>query len=919
MEMGNFLNHVKMAGVLVAGICFLVPGFSAEVRVSEPIPLDQVANMGFADDDPDDGKGGWNDQGSENDLRSFTPGKLTLRGIRFDVTDPAKNGGKGCLVLSLERTPKQKSAVVRLERPRRMNYLALLHATAWTPLAGTPIGSVVFHYEDGSRSEVVIRADEHVGNWWSPGTLSNGRVAWRGFNKYSDVGLYLSEIPVEAKPVTEIEFICHPRELTQKPHQWMIVGISSTDLPIPREERKSYRIVESDDWKPFRYNPAEIEKGSPMDFSWLLDAPAGKHGRIVVRNGHFEFENQPGKPLRFYGVNLSETSNFPEKKNAAKVADAIARSGYNCVRIHHHDNHLAAVSPEDRTELNPEMIDRLDYLVKELKERGIYITLDLFVSRQLPMKYMIGKDVRDYVYSLRDYKRAVFISDVGMENLLKFSRNWLNHVNPYTGVAWKEEPALAFISLVNEDPLTGWSNMPPEIQALYNQKLEEFLAAHDAASATGKEREALTKEFMVATHQKGFRKIESFLRDLGVRCPISDQNCNNAPLLQNSRVLYDYVDNHFYASHPWSLREAWRLPSVVTGPSNLGIHGGADFTPGLANRVYGKPYTITEFSFCKPNSFRAENGPFIGAYAALQGWDGLFRFQWAWADKVSIVESTGGYFDIASDPIALLSDKIGMLLFVRGDVATSDVTLTMIQNDDFNVTTADLPPEIAQKIGFVARTGMVLESDGRHELPPENDFAYRFEEAGDAETMLEKIRKNVDLGAGKIDLKRKSYVSTTGEVALDTDRAALTVVTPRSETLVRSFPGEAQGNVLEVRIPEKSATVCAAGMDGNPLRDSTRILFFHLTDATESGIQFANEGCTILERWGGLPHLARRGIAEVTLHLAPAGDAPRVFALDLFGRRIEEVKSAWNPDGTLRFEAAATGGRSPRFLYEILR
>ena len=286
MEMGNFLNHVKMAGVLVAGICFLVPGFSAEVRVSEPIPLDQVANMGFADDDPDDGKGGWNDQGSENDLRSFTPGKLTLRGIRFDVTDPAKNGGKGCLVLSLERTPKQKSAVVRLERPRRMNYLALLHATAWTPLAGTPIGSVVFHYEDGSRSEVVIRADEHVGNWWSPDTLSNGRVAWRGFNKYSDVGLYLSEIPVEAKPVTEIEFICHPRELTQKPHQWMIVGISSTDLPIPREERKSYRIVESDDWKPFRYNPAEIEKGSPMDFSWLLDAPAGKHGRIVVRNGH---------------------------------------------------------------------------------------------------------------------------------------------------------------------------------------------------------------------------------------------------------------------------------------------------------------------------------------------------------------------------------------------------------------------------------------------------------------------------------------------------------------------------------------------------------------------------------------------------------------------------------------------------------
>ena len=137
------------------------------------------------------------------------------------------------------------------------------------------------------------------------------------------------------------------------------------------------------------------------------------------------------------------------------------------------------------------------------------------------MKYMIGKDVKDYVYSLRDYKRAVFISDVGMENLLKFSRNWLNHVNPYTGVAWKEEPALAFISLVNEDPLTGWSNMPPEIQALYNQKLEEFLAAHDAASATG--------ERARGAHERvhGRHPSERFPEDRIVparpRCALSDQ------------------------------------------------------------------------------------------------------------------------------------------------------------------------------------------------------------------------------------------------------------------------------------------------------------------------------------------------------------------------------------------------------------
>ena len=105
MEMGNFLNHVKMAGVLVAGICFLVPGFSAEVRVSEPIPLDQVANMGFADDVAGDGKGGWTDQGAENDLSMLPVGRHRLGGIDFEIIDPAKNNGRSVLTMRAANFP----------------------------------------------------------------------------------------------------------------------------------------------------------------------------------------------------------------------------------------------------------------------------------------------------------------------------------------------------------------------------------------------------------------------------------------------------------------------------------------------------------------------------------------------------------------------------------------------------------------------------------------------------------------------------------------------------------------------------------------------------------------------------------------------------------------------------------------------
>ena len=67
-----------------------------------------------------------------------------------------------------------------------------------------------------------------------------------------------------------------------------------------------------------------------------MDAPAGKHGRVVVRDGHFEFEKLPGVKQRFYGVNLVFGACYMSEAETEELADRIARMGYNTVRIHHH-------------------------------------------------------------------------------------------------------------------------------------------------------------------------------------------------------------------------------------------------------------------------------------------------------------------------------------------------------------------------------------------------------------------------------------------------------------------------------------------------------------------------------------------------------------------------------------------------------
>src|ERR1700690_2387755 len=57
---------------------------------------------------------------------------------------------------------------------------------------------------------------------------------------------------------------------------------------------------------------------SPVDVSFLLDAPAGKHGFIKVANGHLA--TGEGQRIRFWGVNITDWSHgsrqIPTKEDA---------------------------------------------------------------------------------------------------------------------------------------------------------------------------------------------------------------------------------------------------------------------------------------------------------------------------------------------------------------------------------------------------------------------------------------------------------------------------------------------------------------------------------------------------------------------------------------------------------------------------
>jgi hypothetical protein len=237
---------------------------------------------------------------------------------------------------------------------------------------------------------------------------------------------------------------------------WLVIApnaLAAEAAPVPA----SVTIIEpGPEWIPLRPE-LDIEPGSALDFSQLgfTDAPAGKHGHVVAGpDGQFAFEKSPRKPVRFYGINLCFGAHYLSHDEADRLSERLVRLGYNALRIHHYERELTqGQSPS--TDLNPQKLEQFDYLTAALIRRGIYLTTDLFVSREVAYRD-VGIDKVGRI-PMDTFKILVPVHVGAYENWKQFSRNLLGHTNAYTGRRYAEEPALACIAMINEGNFGNFS------------------------------------------------------------------------------------------------------------------------------------------------------------------------------------------------------------------------------------------------------------------------------------------------------------------------------------------------------------------------------------------------------------------------------------------------------------------------------
>ena len=434
------------------------------------------------------------------------------------------------------------------------------------------------------------------------------------------------------------------------------VSISSPD-GISLKQTKPIAVVEGERWVRIDHR-SDIVPGSALDFSdmRLQDAPAGKHGWLKAVGGHFEFEALPGMQQRFYGVNLCFSANYPSHEVADALAERLVRFGYNSVRVHHHDDEWFK-SQTSR--------DRLDYLLARLFERGIYATTDLYVSRNISWR-QIGVE-RDGSPDKQLYKSLIGCHDVAFEDWKSHAQAFLEHVNPYTGRAYKNEPAMPLVSLVNEGRLgMGWGRAgkgeDPRIIAAWRT----FSGSDRPMPHPGKPG---FDDFDDWLNARIFERCSRFVRSIGAKALLTnDNNGDRHGEGRGGTAEYDYVDNHFYVDHPRFLDRQWALPSECDNANPIRTGHPRIFNRGWAKGL-SKPYTITEWNFSGPGRYRGLGGILTGARAARDGWDGLWRF--AYSHSASGLEprprGRPGYFDCATDPLLQASDRASVCLYLRGD------------------------------------------------------------------------------------------------------------------------------------------------------------------------------------------------------------------------------------------------------------
>lgn len=566
----------------------------------------------------------------------------------------------------------------------------------------------------------------------------------------------------------------------------------------------------------------------PIDISFVFEneKPAGKHGFLKTEGKHFVFED--GTKVRFWGTNFNGGGNFPEHSYAEKLAKRLAKTGINLVRFHQLDSewntpNIFAFTKGRRfsgSSFDPESLDRLDYLIYCLKKEGIYCYMDMFTYR----KFRSDEGVENAA-ELPDAAKPYCIYNERLIELQKdlCTRLWTHH-NPYTNLAYCDDPVFVLAEIVNEChlysnriPITAEPYKTEFINKFDNWLKENGYSENGADFDISDNNNETVVKFKIYLEEKYYKEMMEHMRSCGVKIPINGTNMMQVPPCLKANLTTDFLDVHPYFYD-------WKWGEFEKRCKNESITQRA--IPFLSNMamatVKDKPTYISEWDMPWPNEYRAESPIYCAAMGLLQDWSGFAIHTYSYssnldrmdilgkeisAEKIGNIPYRQGIFSAWNDPAKFGLFYHAALMTRRGDVSPSKKIVKQnhvsLFSYDFNVSCANFNisrVEVDDK--FESFTGEPTEL----QLPPESTsdtgelYINKKTNYGYVDTDMTKclygfLLKNgaKNLSGVKIDCKTDFAViamsSLTDKVITESDNILLTTV-GRAKNTDSKFEGE---------------------------------------------------------------------------------------------------------------------------------
>lgn len=645
----------------------------------------------------------------------------------------------------------------------------------------------------------------------------------------------------------------------------------------------------------------------PVDLSFIYknEKPAGKHGFLKVKGDKFVFED--GTEARFWGTNFNSGLNFPPFEFSKAVARRLAKIGVNIVRLHQLDAEWATpnifqFSKGERKgntlSFDPESMKRLDFLIYCLKREGIYIYMDLLTYR----KFKTGDGIENALYlddaarPYSNYNRKL------IELQKKYAYDLWTHINTYTGMAYKDDPAIVLVEIANESDMFT-SRRPvsvepykSELEGRYREWCEKNQIRVDGEIDFSKRDETMA-DFLREVQENYYKEMIGFMREIGVKIPITGTNWFICAANRRAQLVTDFADGHKYR---WSGGTMWKEDVKKFNNTSMVEEIDTVFHTLSFSRLSGRPFFVSEWDDPFPNEWRSESPLLMAAVGLLQEWAGFAVHTYCYttmrniniigkevtSQAIGSVPYREGMYNTWNDPAKFGLFYHAALMYRRKDVRPAVKSID-IKVDDMN--TNEHETKAFSLISEKHKVGILFE--GQDSM---------------ADEIVQADCETVDKSAGEV-------LSDTGELYRSWRNKIGWIDTEHTKVVYGFLGGAGVISLkgLEIEVENQFATVAISSLTDAPICESDNMLLTTVGRAENTGMRFNEEHDELLDI-GKPPILIE--VIEAEIRIKTKVENLKVWSVNAEGYFAGVIPSEYI-DGVFRFKV----GKCFKSMYYLIQ